>query len=702
MAAISFPTSPTVGQQVNVSGNIYTWDGTVWQISNVNTPLSIDDLSDVDLTTNAPVSGDFLKYDGANWIPDMPEGGFMASTGTLAARPASPTTNHFYVVSGNSPTIQNGRTFFYNLSTTTWIEIEPIISRRGLDDLSDVDAMTGLLGQVLMVTSGVYKFMDLFGTGTLAARPTITAQNFLYVVTGDSTATNNGRAFLYSKSALAWVELDTKISNRSIDELKDVDTTTSAPVNNSLMKYDGTNWVPGQAYTGVTSATPPAFSTIVPGTIWINSDTLEQFVYVVDGSGNNVWITSGNPNASAAFGLADLSDINLTTPANGDYIYYDSATSEWKNKPLLPGRAGRNRIANGDMRISQKHLGATLTSLANGSDFAVDKFQYYSFSTSGLFTIGKNLHGSLPLDGFPDYLGVRCGSTSSDFSTAGHQAHIDYLIEPNEISDLRLGTSEAKSFTLSFWYYVSIAGTYSVSFRNRYGGSGTISQMRCYVHDFTMPANTWTKVTVTVPPITSGGFWNTNFVGLIIHWPLGSNSIYRTSTVGSWITPTSAMLYSSTSAVQLLSNANATLALTGVQLEAGTAATPFESLDHMTALNRCKRYYFDYKFTNNSVMEPIGFGVVGSVNTIVYTSINFPVEMMKLPAVTVSGAVIAYDYTSGTSTNITAVTVDQYGKNNAVLRFTLASASTTGKVLHIFASTTNGFFSVDANVNITD
>lgn len=65
--AISFPSSPTIGDQVVVDSKTYTWDGTVWEVSASVLSGSINDLSDV--SVSGAVTNDVLQFDGAQWVP---------------------------------------------------------------------------------------------------------------------------------------------------------------------------------------------------------------------------------------------------------------------------------------------------------------------------------------------------------------------------------------------------------------------------------------------------------------------------------------------------------------------------------------------------------------------------------------------------------------------------------------------------------
>jgi hypothetical protein len=155
------------------------------------------------------------------------------------------------------------------------------------------------------------------------------------------------------------------------------------------------------------------------------------------------------------------------------------------------------------------------------------------------------------------------------------------VIEGFNISDFQWGTANAKPVTLSFWVYTSVTGTHSGSFSN---GAGN----RCNVFSFSVPsANTWTYVSVTVAGDTSGTWVADNTAGLYLRFNLGAGSTYLGST-GSW---GSTLFVGATGSQQVVTVSGGTFHFTGVQLEAGSTASPFENRSYGVELALCQRYY---------------------------------------------------------------------------------------------------------------
>ena len=250
----------------------------------------------------------------------------------------------------------------------------------------------------------------------------------------------------------------------------------------------------------------------------------------------------------------------------------------------------RNRIINGDCRIDQRNNGASVTpATGTYNNYCVDRFP---FSTDGGGRVTAQQSSITPA-GFPFSLGLTV-QTADAAIAAGDQYWLEHRIEGNNFADLAFGSASAQTFTLSFWVRSSVTGTYSVAFRNNAGN-------RSYVAAYTVnAANTWEQKTITVAGDTTGTWVATNGIGIGILFDLGSGSTFN-GTAGSWQT---ANLYRTSGSVNWISNAGATFYITGVQLEAGSVATPFERRDYGRELAMCQRYLPIFNAVTSS--DPIG------------------------------------------------------------------------------------------------
>ena len=237
----------------------------------------------------------------------------------------------------------------------------------------------------------------------------------------------------------------------------------------------------------------------------------------------------------------------------------------------------RNRIINGDMRIDQRNNGASLTP---SNQYILDRW-HYGNSQASKGTIQQNAGAVTPPSGFDNYMGFTSSSAYSLLST--DEFFIRQPIEGFNFSDLAFGTASAKSCTISFWVRSSLTGTFGAVLKN--SGSN-----RSYPFTYAISAaNTWEYKTQTIAGDTTGTWvGGTNGIGAYLILALGAGST-RSGTAGAWA---GVDVNSVTGATSVVGTNGATFYITGVQLEVGTVATPFERRSYGQELALCQRYYY--------------------------------------------------------------------------------------------------------------
>lgn len=235
-----------------------------------------------------------------------------------------------------------------------------------------------------------------------------------------------------------------------------------------------------------------------------------------------------------------------------------------------------NRIINGAMVIDQRNTGASFTPSDN--QYTLDRWVGRCTQTSK-YTVQQNAGAVTPPAGFTNYLGV---TSSSAYSVgSGDTFDIQQRIEGFNAADLGWGTANARAVTLSFWVRSSLTGTFGGVVQNS-------AFSRSYPYSYTISsANTWTYVSINVPGDTAGTWLTTNGTGIVVSFGLGNGSNYS-GTAGAWV---GAGLLNATGATSVVGTSGATFYITGVQLEAGSVATPFERRDYGRELIMCQRYY---------------------------------------------------------------------------------------------------------------
>jgi len=343
---------------------------------------------------------------------------------------------------------------------------------------------------------------------------------------------------------------------------------------------------------------------------------------IVDGAINNAKIVS-----DAAIAGSKLADNTITTAKVAD----NAITKAKINAPLN----SRNMLINGAMQINQRSNGS-LTINSSTGQFPCDRWTARGEGGSKAYTIQQI---SIASSG----QGVRHAIkvTSSQAASVGNfdVFNVRQMIEGYNVQRINLGESGCKSMTLSFTVRSSVAGTHSGAIQNS-------AQNRSYPFTYTLSANTWTDISITIPPITSGSFNETNGVGLRIVFDMGCGNEFR-GTAGQW---NSAQDEGATGSVRILETNGATWEVTKVQLEVGSVATDFEYRSFGEELSLCQRYYEE----NNCTWA--GFTAAAQGNG----SLQVNYKVTKRATSTLTTKTAASSVQNLTSQNLQDATLDRF------------------------------------------
>lgn len=303
----------------------------------------------------------------------------------------------------------------------------------------------------------------------------------------------------------------------------------------------------------------------------------------------------------------------MTTQLNGQGIVFSDNTTQ----TTKTNRVGLNRIINGAMEVDQRNGGlASAVNTITAGYISVDRFVSQG-TVAGKFIMQQNLNAVAPPSGFSKYLGFK---TTTAYAIISSSYYIfGQFIEGMNIADFKWGTANAKPVTVSFWARSSLTGTFSAGLRN---GAAN----RSYNFTYSLPtANTWTKITVTIPGSTDGVWATDNSIGVFVVFNMGVGSNFSASNVNTW---EAANKFGVAGAVSVIGTLNATFFVTGLQVEVGSVATEFERTSYHEELTKCQRYYQIvyagtrcYAGASNRITNPIHYhNTMRTIPTVVITA----------------------------------------------------------------------------------
>lgn len=287
--------------------------------------------------------------------------------------------------------------------------------------------------------------------------------------------------------------------------------------------------------------------------------------------------------------------------------------------------SNRNLIINGAMQVAQRGTSSTSDSYAT-----VDRFKKDSGGTDEAITQAQVdvASGTTPYTlGFRKALKFTNGNQTSGAGATDY-VQIGYSPEAQDIANSGWNyLSSSSNITFSFWAKASVAQTYQVRISSKDGTS------QGFVFEYALSADTWTKITKTIPGNSNLQFDNDNGNGMEITFLMFIGTTYTSAspTLDAWTTYSYLTSRKDMASTWWTTN-DATFELTGVQLEVGSVATDFEHRSFAQELQLCKRYYEVF----NPSLYVLGRYNAGTTGT-AYNWHTFEVEKRAAPTSSASG-----------------------------------------------------------------
>ena len=350
------------------------------------------------------------------------------------------------------------------------------------------------------------------------------------------------------------------------------------------------------------------------------------------------------------------------------------------NLPTEGSLSGRNAIVNGGMTISQRG-----TSFSTGSStiYTLDRFQS---ATGSSFNFDLTLTQSTDTPtGFSNSLKVSPDSTQTP--SGSQNGAIRYNIEAQDLQRFGYGSSDAKKMTLSFYVKSNKTGTYSLQLIG-YDGQGS-----CLTTYTINSANTWERKSITFDPDTSNAFANDNTLGILIAWHLASGpDDVRTASTSWGLDDTGFRIVSGQ--VNFMDSTSNEWYITGVQLEVGSQATPFEHEPVGVTLSKCLKYFERLEIGDGGMRVAVANNTSSGYGHLTFMGLKRTAPTVTLPTASVStiaNTVSLLTSAGSYRSSVGSIVPNKISKSGCRIACTGFSASNSvGSAVWIYFTTNNG------------
>jgi len=371
----------------------------------------------------------------------------------------------------------------------------------------------------------------------------------------------------------------------------------------------------------------------------------------------------------------ELADLRKPTGLAGEAMLRAETPQEQFN---LIGAGRRNLIINGGMQVWQRG-----TSFSTTDGYTVDRWRFDDdLLDQYAHTATKSTDAPA---GFGSSFKVEVTTTETAIDS-GEDLAFSQRIEAQDLQQLGAGTSSPKPVTVSFWVKSSVTGTYAAHFKME-------DDNRIFPFTYTIDAaSTWEYKTIDIPPCTIATVDNDTGHGATLRFLLLSGSAYTTGSTGTW-QPYSSNLFAAGHQAQISTDGD-TWQITGVQLELGKVATPFEHRSYAEEMALCQRYYTrlgndDGGFTHLMVGSAEG-------TTVYVVSRSLSTRMRAVPTVTVGSGVNGFTASAG------VVYLNSFNtrcsRDIACISANVTGTATVGQAAVLYDAGANGYIELDAEL----
>jgi len=319
----------------------------------------------------------------------------------------------------------------------------------------------------------------------------------------------------------------------------------------------------------------------------------------------------------------------------------------------------RNIVINGAMQVAQRATSVTGLG-ADGSAYnTLDRFKTSFSSTAGRLTMTQTADGP---SGFANCLKFDC--TTADTSiAAGEYLVLANRIEGQDLQQLKKGTSDAEKVTVSFYVKGNANATYAFELYDAVGGR--------HASQLFNVTTSWNRISLTFNGDTTDTLADSNALALELNFWLHAGSNFTSGTISADFASADNTRRAA-GISSFFDSTDRTFFLTGLQMEVGSQATPFEHRSFGEELALCQRYFYKYE---GCVVEWIYCEGAGA--SLKFWAFQLPVSMRAVPS-------FSHGFSHGTSNGVQINSIALTGSSDSriLLRVTYASDSGSSNTMH--------------------
>ena len=277
----------------------------------------------------------------------------------------------------------------------------------------------------------------------------------------------------------------------------------------------------------------------------------------------------------------------------------------------------RNIVINGAMQVAQRATSVTAVGSVEGY-LAHDRFNHSVGNTAGRYTLTQTAITDLP--SFANCMKLDC--TTADTSiAASERLIIKQSFEGQDLQQIKKGTSDAEKLTLSFYVKGNASATYTAEIADN-------DNTRYIAQEFSVTTS-WNRVILTYAADTTGTFDDDNASSMSLNIWLHGGSTFTGGTFSSNTVHTTNNQRLGDNQTSFFDSTDREFFITGIQLEVGSQATPFEHRSFGEELALCQRYY-----------EVTGAGQPAKANstTGIWCGFQFKTQKRAAPSISLTAA----------------------------------------------------------------